>query len=67
MDMISKITSLIMNQFSDMLNENIVIATYVTTLIGTGGNAGNQAGALVISALSSGTIPTIELNSLSQV
>lgn len=45
-----------MNSYSDMLNENIIIATYVTTLIGTGGNAGNQAGALIISAISSGIL-----------
>ena len=57
-----------MDQYSEMLNKHIIVATFVTTLVGTGGNAGtrlftrnhyssgNQAGAIVISKISTGEI-----------
>jgi magnesium transporter len=45
-----------MEQYSEMLNRHLIVATFVTTLIGTGGNAGNQASALVISGIGSGEI-----------
>ncbi len=39
-----------------MLNRHLIVATFVTTLVGTGGNAGNQASSLVIRGLTTGEI-----------
>eukprot|EP01119_Soliformovum_irregulare_P024554 TRINITY_DN8823_c0_g1_i1.p1 TRINITY_DN8823_c0_g1~~TRINITY_DN8823_c0_g1_i1.p1 ORF type:complete len:259 (-),score=56.74 TRINITY_DN8823_c0_g1_i1:98-874(-) len=49
-------SGIILQQYSDMLNEHIIIAMFVTTLVGSGGNAGNQSGSLVITALSTGEL-----------
>eukprot|EP01116_Phalansterium_solitarium_P009493 TRINITY_DN23661_c0_g1_i1.p1 TRINITY_DN23661_c0_g1~~TRINITY_DN23661_c0_g1_i1.p1 ORF type:complete len:250 (-),score=51.02 TRINITY_DN23661_c0_g1_i1:28-777(-) len=49
-------SSFIMENYQDMLNRNLLVATFVTTLIGTGGNAGNQSTANTIRALSSGEV-----------
>lgn len=42
----------IMHGFEDILESNFVVALFVTMLVGTGGNAGNQSGVIVTRALS---------------
>lgn len=66
--LLQSFSSMIMDRYSSMLNQHIVVATFVTTLIGTGGNAGinellsvlklqgNQVISYVISGLSTGRI-----------
>ena len=46
----------IMSRFDGMLAEHVVIAFFLTMLIGTGGNAGNQSATLVIRGLATGEI-----------
>jgi len=52
--LLQSFSSVILDSYSGMLNHHIIVATFVTTLIGTGGNAGNQASSMVIQAISSG-------------
>lgn len=42
----------IMHGFEEILESNFVVALFVTMLVGTGGNAGNQSGVIVTRALS---------------
>lgn len=44
-------SSLILSSYSDMINRYTIIAVFLTMLIGTGGNAGNQSATLVIRGL----------------
>lgn len=44
-------SSLILSSYSDMINKYTIIAVFLTMLIGTGGNAGNQSATLVIRGL----------------
>ena len=46
----------IMSRFDAMLSEHVIIAFFLTMLIGTGGNAGNQSATLVIRGLATGEI-----------
>ncbi len=47
----------IMSKFDAMLSEHVIISLFLTMLIGTGGNAGNQSSTLVIRGLATGEIP----------
>jgi len=44
-------SSLVLSSYSDMINKYTIIAVFLTMLIGTGGNAGNQSATLVIRGL----------------
>lgn len=44
-------SSLILSTYSEMVNKYTIIAVFLTMLIGTGGNAGNQSATLVIRGL----------------
>lgn len=52
--LLQSISSLIMHSYQTFLDRNIVLSFFLTMLIGTGGNAGNQSGALVIRGLTTG-------------
>lgn len=48
---LQSVSSMILSQYSFMLNQYTIIAVFLTMLIGTGGNAGNQSATLVIRGL----------------
>jgi len=50
------VSSAILEFYDDILQRNLVIAFYLTALIGCGGNSGSQASALVLQALASGDV-----------
>lgn len=49
-------SSFIMRNYEVMLSEHVIISLFLTMLIGTGGNAGNQSATLVIRGLATGEI-----------
>lgn len=49
-------SSFILSSYSTMLNAYTIIAVYLTMLIGTGGNAGNQSATIVIRGLTTGEL-----------
>lgn len=53
---LQSVSSLIMNKFQSILDANIILSFFLTMLIGTGGNAGNQSGAVVVRGLATGEI-----------
>ncbi|CAE8625655.1 unnamed protein product, partial [Polarella glacialis] len=55
------VSSAILEYYDDVVQRHIVIAFYLTALVGAGGNSGSQASALVLQALATGELaPTIE-------
>lgn len=44
-------SSMILSKYSDMINKYTIVAVFLTMLIGTGGNAGNQSATLIIRGL----------------
>lgn len=50
------ISSVILGYFEELIERHVVIALFLTMLIGTGGNAGNQSSAIVIRGLATGEI-----------
>lgn len=44
-------SSMILSKYSDMINRYTIVAVFLTMLIGTGGNAGNQSATLIIRGL----------------
>lgn len=50
------ISGYIMSTYEDMLQRHVIISLFLTMLIGTGGNAGNQSATLVIRGLATGAI-----------
>lgn len=48
---LQSLSSYILSSYSAMINKYTIIAVYLTMLIGTGGNAGNQSATLVIRGL----------------
>jgi len=54
--LLQSISGFIMAGYKDILSNNTVLALFITMLIGTGGNAGNQSSALVIRGLATGEI-----------
>lgn len=54
--LLQSISSIIMGSYQATLEANAVLAIFITMLIGTGGNAGNQSGALVLRGLTTGEI-----------
>lgn len=50
------VSSFIMKRYDQMLSDHVIISLFLTMLIGTGGNAGNQSATLVIRGLATGEI-----------
>lgn len=53
---LQSVSSLIMHRFQEILDANVILSFFLTMLIGTGGNAGNQSGAVVVRGLATGEI-----------
>lgn len=51
---LQSVSSMIMQHYEGVLDSNIILSLFLTMLIGTGGNAGNQSGALVVRGLTTG-------------
>jgi cation transporter-like permease len=49
-------SSIILQAFKGLVQDHYVITTYLTMLVGTGGNAGGQSAAIVLQGLATGTI-----------
>ncbi|MFH1643614.1 MAG: magnesium transporter [bacterium] len=54
--LLQTISSFIMSNFSQLLDDNVILTFFLTALIGTGGNAGNQSSAILIRGLATGEI-----------
>jgi magnesium transporter len=50
------ISSMIMSRYEDMLQSNVILPLFLTMLIGTGGNAGNQSATMIIRGLVTGDV-----------
>lgn len=55
-------SSFVLNSYSEFIQQHMVVALYLTMLVGAGGNAGNQSAVLIIPGIATGKI-----NSFSQV
>lgn len=53
---LQSLSSFVLSSYSKLIAENAILVLFLNMLIGTGGNAGNQSGALVIRGLSTGEI-----------
>ncbi len=49
-------SGLIVSRYADLIKSHVIITFFMTMLIGTGGNAGNQSATLVIRGLATGEI-----------
>jgi magnesium transporter len=54
--LLQSISGTILSNYETLLSSHVVLTFFMTMLIGTGGNAGNQSGALVIRGLTTGEI-----------
>jgi len=54
--LLQSVSSIIMRHFDAMLAEHVILTLFLTMLMGTGGNAGNQSATLVIRGLATGEI-----------
>lgn len=54
--LLQSLSSLIMSNFHELLDRNVILTFFLTALIGTGGNAGNQSSAILIRGLATGEI-----------
>lgn len=52
------LSSVILDRYSDLLREHLVITLFLTMLVGAGGNAGNQSSIKVIRGLATGALDT---------
>ena len=52
--LLQSVSSLIMSSYQHVIDKYFIISMFLTMLIGTGGNAGNQSSALVIRGLATG-------------
>jgi magnesium transporter len=53
------LSSFILKQYDALINQYMLIPLFLTMLIGTGGNAGNQSATLIIRGLATGEITSI--------
>jgi magnesium transporter len=53
------VSSFILIQYDALINQHLLIPLFLTMLIGTGGNAGNQSATLIIRGLATGEITQI--------
>ncbi|MDQ5890541.1 MAG: Magnesium transporter MgtE [Candidatus Dependentiae bacterium] len=54
--LLQSVSSVIMRRYEGMLADNVVLTLFLSMLVGTGGNAGNQSATLVIRGLATGEI-----------
>ena len=55
---LQSMSSVVLSHYEQLIQENVFLALFLTMLIGTGGNAGNQSSSLVIRGMSTGEINT---------
>jgi len=53
------VSSAILEYYDELLQKHLIIAFYITALIGCGGNSGSQASALVLQSLATGDIAPV--------
>ncbi|KAJ8600453.1 hypothetical protein CTAYLR_001439 [Chrysophaeum taylorii] len=53
---LQSVSTVVLNRFSTLLSNHLLLALFVSTITGTSGNAGNQASAVVIRGLAVGDI-----------
>lgn len=54
------LSSVILDRYSDLLRDHLVVTLFLTMLVGAGGNAGNQSSIKVIRGLATGALDTSE-------
>jgi len=54
--LLQSVSSVIMNYYNAMLADHVILTLFLTMLMGTGGNAGNQSATLVIRGIATGEI-----------
>lgn len=54
--LLQSVSSLILSKYKDVVDTHFIISMFLTMLIGTGGNAGNQSSAVIIRGLATGEI-----------
>lgn len=54
--MMQSLSSLVLTQYEELIQQNIFLSLFLTMLTGTGGNAGNQSSAIIIRGISTGEI-----------
>lgn len=54
--LLQSLSSLILSGYKDVVDAHFIISMFLTMLIGTGGNAGNQSSAVIIRGLATGEI-----------
>jgi len=54
--LLQSVSSMIVNTYADLMSHHVIITFFMTMLIGTGGNAGNQSATLVIRGMATGEI-----------
>lgn len=57
--LLQSVSSSILSGYSNLIEQNVVIAWFLTMVVGAGGNAGNQSSALVIRGLATGDIDSV--------
>ena len=57
---LQSLSSIVLDSYQGLLKEHFVVTLFLTTLVGAGGNAGNQSSIKVIRGLATGCIkPTV--------
>jgi cation transporter-like permease len=54
--LLQSLSSIVLGQYSALIERHVVLALFLTMMVGAGGNAGNQSSALVIRGLATGEI-----------
>ena len=53
---LQSLSSLVLQQYEALIQDNVVLALFLTMLVGAGGNAGNQSLSIIIRGMSTGEI-----------
>ncbi|KAA8497761.1 Magnesium transporter MgtE [Porphyridium purpureum] len=54
--LLQSLSSVVLRNYQPLIEANVILAIFLTTVSGTGGNAGNQSSALIIRGLATGEI-----------
>ncbi|KAK4530735.1 hypothetical protein CCYA_CCYA05G1592 [Cyanidiococcus yangmingshanensis] len=54
--LLQSVSSIVLGHYSSLIERHVVLALFLTMMVGAGGNAGNQSSALVIRGLATGEI-----------
>lgn len=53
---LQSLSSFVLTQYEELIQQNVFLALFLTMLTGTGGNAGNQSSSMIIRGMSTGEI-----------